>query len=483
MPSQVGHGSARGIAKALLSPGRWWSNPAARFPRVTKATARLYPPGPSGLPALGSIYRLARDPLRFWLDASRDYGPITHVELGFLHVYMLNDPELIQEVLVSRHRECIKDVASLKELVRLVGFGLVTLEGEGWHKRRKLSSPPLQPKRIAGYVDTMVKYTERTVARFGEGEQRDMHTDSRRLTMSIAAKTLLGFEMGYEAERIGEILDTAVDYYTSRLFPWQRILPAAVPTRLQVRFERAMRELDEIIFGLIARLRREDGAADADHLLGQLMRARDEEGKPLGDRQLRDEAITMLVGGHETTALTITYAVHELARHPEHAARLRAEIEAAAAGRSLCASDLPALPFLDAVMRETLRLYPPVHALSRKVIQSFELGGYNIRPGSIVLITPFGMHRNPRWHDAPERFWPERWLTRPEPARGTYIPFGDGPRVCVGGHFAMAQAKFVLATFMRAVEVELPVGFELVLQPTVTLRPRDGMPVRIHHLH
>jgi cytochrome P450 len=445
---------------------------------VAKATARLYPPGPSGLPAIGSIYRLARDPLRFWKDASRDYGPITHVELGWLHVYMLNDPELIEDVLVTRHRECIKDVASLKELVRLVGLGLVTLEGEGWHKRRKLSAPPLQAKRIAGYVDTMVSYTERTIAGYQEGELRDMHVDSRRLTMSIAAKTLLGFEMGYEAERIGAILDTAVDFYTARLFPWQRILPAAVPTRLQVRFERAMRELDAIIFNLIARLRSED--REAEHLLGQLMRAQDEDGNPLSDRQLRDEAITMLVGGHETTALTITYAVHEMARHPEHAKRLRAEIEAAAPGRPLVATDLPALPFLDAVVRETLRLYPPVHALSRKVMQAFELGGYHIQPGSIVLITPFGMHRNPRWHDAPDRFWPERWLDQPEPARGTYIPFGDGPRVCVGGHFAMAQAKFVLGTFVRAVEMELPPQFELVLQPTVTLRPRDGLPVRIH---
>jgi cytochrome P450 len=226
---------------------------------------------------LGALADCARDPLGFWLDLNRNYGPLAYARLAWLDVYMVNEPALVQEVLVARDAECVKDLAALEELVRLVGRGLVTSEGEPWRKRRRLISPALQPKHIAAYLETLASYAERAFAAYGDGEQRDLHVDSMRLTLAIAAKTLLGFDVGYEAERIGAIMDSAVRYYNDRLFPWQRILPASLPTPAQVRFQRAMRELDEIVKRVVARCRPESGTDDHLIVLGALVRQLDLE--------------------------------------------------------------------------------------------------------------------------------------------------------------------------------------------------------------
>jgi cytochrome P450 len=426
------------------------------------------PPGPGGFMGLQSLAACMRDPLAFWLDLNRGYGPLAYARLAWLDVYMANDPRLVEEVLVERHRECVKDLAALEELVRMVGRGLVTSEGEPWRKRRRLISPALQPRRIRGYLETMAEFAERSFAAYGDGERRDFHADSMRISLAIAAKTLLGFDVGPDADRIGAIMDIAVSYYNERLFPWQRVLPASFPTPAQQRFQGAMRELDAIVFRVVTECR--DGG---DHLLAQLARARDADGSALSDRELRDEAVTMLVGGHETTALTVTYAACELARSPQLTAELRGQLA------GLGADELVRLPLLAAIVKETLRLYPPAHAMTRKVIAPLELGGYAIPSGSVIAVAPYALHRNPDFFPDPDRFEPRRWLDTADPPRGAYLPFGDGPRVCIGGHFAMAQAQILIGTLVRQLDLELASDHRLVLEPVITLRPRGGLPVTI----
>ena len=438
------------------------------------------PNGPKGLPLLGTLPRAFRDGLKFWIEMNQRYGSVAYAKLAWFDLYMLNEPELVTKLFVEHHRHAVKDMSQLPELLQFWGMGLVSLDGEPWRARRKLAAPSLQPKRLSTYVDSMVSHAERATAAYVHGERRDFHEDSMRLTLQIAAKTLLGFDVGPEAERIAEIMHIALAYFTKRMFRLsQRFIPPSVPTADQRAFRRAVRELDEIIYGMLADCRRR--GTEEDHLLAQLMRARDENGRGLSDQELRDEAVTLLVSGHETAALTLTFAIYELARHPEAAAKLREEVERVAPGRSLIAEDLPQLSWAEAVAKETLRLYPPGHALTRRVVTPFELGGYTIPKDALVGVSPYAMQRNPRFYPDPERFHPQRWFEGAEKApRGCDMPFGDGPRVCVGSHFALAEVKLVLGTLLRQLDFTLAPGYALKLDPGITLRPIGGMPVIVH---
>jgi cytochrome P450 len=259
----------------------------------------------------------------------------------------------------------------------------------------------------------------------------------------------------------------------------QGLLPQWVLTPQRHRFRKAVRELDALVYRIIARCREQ--GSDADHLLARLVHARDENGEPMSDVQLRDEAVTLLLAGHETTALTLTYAAFLLARNPAAAARLREEVDQKLAGRSPAMSDLPGLTFLDAVVKETLRLYPPAYVIGRQVVKPFEVGGYLIPEGHQILMSPYVLQRDAHYFDDPEAFKPERWLepsASPLP-RFVYFPFGGGPRVCIGNHFATMEAALVLGTLVQRIELETLPGFELRTRPIVTMRPAKGVPMRV----
>ncbi len=386
------------------------------------------PPGPRGLPLIGSARDLARDILGFVLGLGRRHGPVSFARVGLANIYMINEPELIEEVLIGRHRDCIKDLGT-RELIPLVGHGLLTSEGELWRRQRKLAAPPLQPKRIASYARTMVECAEREAAALREGELRDVHVDMMRLTLEIVGKTLLGFDARGEAERISRIVDAAMVYMDKQMNSPQGVLPKWVLTPDRYRFRKGVRELDAIVYHIIARCRAQD--SQADHLLARLVQARDEQGEAMTDVQLRDEAVTMLLAGHETTALTLTYALYLLARHPAAVARLHDELDQRLGGRTPGVDDLAELPFLEAVVKESLRLYPPAYLLGREIVSSFELGGYTLPAGDQVMMSPYVMQRDARYFPEPIRFKPERWL---EPSakslpRFAYFPFGAG-RAC-----------------------------------------------------
>jgi cytochrome P450 len=403
------------------------------------------------------------------------YGDLTFARLGPTRTYFLNHPDLIEEVLMGRHRDVIKDVAT-RALMPLIGSGLLTGEGESWLKQRRLAAPPLQPKRIAGYLETMVSCAQRTAASFRDHEVRDVHLDMGQLTLEIAGKTLLGFDPRREAERIARVLDAAMDYFEIELRTPLGMLPAHVLTPARRRVRAGRLELEAMLMRIISRCRRED-ADSADHLLARLVQARDEDGEPMSDRQLIDEALTMLLAGHETTALSLTYALYLLSEHPAALERARDEVDSVVGQRSLQAADLPRLRYLDSVIRETLRLYPPAYTIGREVVQTIELGGYEITPGAQLLMSQCVVHRDPRFFPEPTLFSPERWLDASieRLPRFAYFPFGGGPRVCIGNHFAMMEATLVLASMLQAVDLQVVPGFKLDLEPSVTLRPKHGL--------
>jgi cytochrome P450 len=436
------------------------------------------PPGPKRLPLIGSLPALSRDPLAFMLELGRSYGDIAYTTIGRTALYMINDPLLIEEVLMGRHRECTKDLGA-RELMALVGNGLLTSEGDFWKRQRKLASPPLAPKRIAGYADTMVACAERECGTFRAEEVRDIHADMMRLTLEIVGKTLLGVDTGREAASISEIVHVAMDYFDKQFWTWHGILPKWISTKERRAFRLAVRELDRIIYAIIARGRAR--GEEADDLLSRLANARDDSGAPMSDEQLRDEAVTMLLAGHETTALVLSYAVYMLSQNAAVAERARAEVDAVLGSRPAVVGDLPQLKLVDAVVRETMRLYPPAFAIGREVATPFELGGYTLPKGAQLTIAPYVIQRDARFFPDPERFQPERWLTPREPAlpRFAYFPFGGGPRVCIGNHFAMMEATLVLATMLQQLELTVVPGYRLALSPSVTLRPAGPIPVLV----
>jgi len=268
-------------------------------------------------------------------------------------------------------------------------------------------------------------------------------------------------------------------YFDKQLFTWHGVLPQWLITTERVAFRRAVAELDRIVYRIIERSRA--AGAQADHLLARLAQARDDDGEVMSDEQLRDEAVTMLLAGHETTAIALSFAVFALSEHPQAAARLRAEIDAQLGGRPAMMTDLPKLKFLDAVMRETLRLYPPAWLIGREIVQAFEMGGYLLQPKEQIMMSAYTVQRDSRFFPDPERFLPERWLEAPATPlpKFAYFPFGGGPRVCIGNHFAMMEVALVLATLLQQVELTVVPGFELKFSPVVTLRPANGMPVLV----
>jgi cytochrome P450 len=299
------------------------------------------------------------------------------------------------------------------------------------------------------------------------------------LTLEIAGKTLLGFDTRGETDRVSDILDVAMAHFSKEFHSWHVLLPAWAPTPTRNAFRRAVAELDRMIYAVIARCRAQDGAAD--HLLARLITARGENGEALTDQQIRDEAVTMLLAGHETTALTLSYAAYSLAAHPQVSARLRDEVDRVLGTRPPAIGDLAELPYLDAVLRESLRLYPPAFVVGRETTRAIEVAGYVIPRGSEVLTIPWSVHRNPRLYPDPERFDPERWLA-PDPARArfAYFPFGGGPRVCIGNHFAMMEAALALAILVQRWELHAVPDFQLRFAPAVTLRPAEGgIPIRL----
>jgi cytochrome P450 len=389
---------------------------------------------------------------------------------------IVNHPDLVEEVLVTRNRSFIKHFA-LRQTKRTLGNGLLTSEGEFWRRQRRLAQPAFHRDRISTYADVMVAFTERMLQSWGDGQVRDVQDDMMRLTLEIVAKTLFDADVAGDAPEAAVAMDTLLHCFTARLDALIRV-PESFPTPLNLRMQRAAKRLDQIILDIVAR-RRASGE-DRGDLLSMLLQAHDEDdGAQMTDQQLRDELMTLFMAGHETTANTLTWAWYLLSAHPDSEARLHAELDEVLGGRAPTLADLPRLPYADMVITETLRVFPTVWILGREAIEPCRIGSYEITPGTTVYMSQWVLHRDPRFFDDPETFRPERWgdgFAKRLP-RYEYFPFGGGPRVCIGNAFAQMEAVLLLATIARRFRVKLAPDAVVKPLPTMTLRPDGGMKV------
>jgi cytochrome P450 len=434
------------------------------------------PPGPPGYPLIGNTLQLVRAPFDFPIRCCREYGDVVRLRIGTLVFYLLSHPDAIEQVLRRDHRNFIKDRGT-RMLSVVLGEGLLTSEGDVWRRQRRLAQPAFQMDVIPRYAGVMVAATERLLEDWQPGQARDIHADMARLTMEIAARTLLGASVAGQTDRVGHAMRVVMEHFASLAAVFPSLLWLPLPRNW--RFRRASRDLNAVIYDTIAQ-RRATGPT-GDDLLSRLLAARDDDGSQMTDRQLRDELVTLFLAGHETTAIALSFCYYLLAQHPQAEARLAAELDDVLAGRPATAADLPRLPYTEWVVKEAMRLYPPAPSIGREAIHDCEVAGYHVPRGTQIALVQWVVHRDGRWFDEPESFRPERWandLARRLP-RCAYFPFGDGPRICIGNQFAMMEAVLVLATVAQRYRLALAPGYRLELLPSITLRPRHGLTMTV----
>ena len=445
-------------------------------------------PGPKGIPFFGSAFPAWRDPIGLMMSARATYGDVVRFKFGPYDYYLVTDPEVVRHVLVDNAKAYTKSRNYLG-LKIVLGEGLLTSEGDLWRRQRKLAQPAFHRARLAGFTSQMTHATRDMLDRWrreelGASSSFCIHEEMMRLTFRIVGLTLFSADVDGDAREVGSALDTALRWANDYAESLVRI-PPYIPTPANLRFRRAMKTLDGIVYRLIAE-RRARGSADAgygDDLLGMLMEAVDEGAdggrSGMSDQQLRDEIITMVLAGHETTANLLSWTFFLLARHPEIEVRLREEARRVLGERDPVLEDVKSLGYTRFVLEEALRLYPPAWLFERQNVEPDVLGGYRVEAGSIVGVCPYVIHRHPAYWDSPETFDPDRFRpdrTEKRP-RYTYLPFGGGPRTCIGNHFAMMEAQILLAMIVRQEHLALAPGHDVELEPLITLRPKHGIRV------
>ncbi|MBA3558931.1 MAG: cytochrome P450 [Gemmatimonadaceae bacterium] len=441
-------------------------------------TAKL-PPGPRARYPGQHLVSFARDRLGF-LRSLATYGDIAHIRLGNQHFVILNNPEYTKQILVTDNRNFTKG-RGLERAKVLLGEGLLTSEGAFHLRQRRLAQPAFHRERIEGYARVMVEHAARTRDRWIDGAAIDIHQEMTRLTLGIAGKTLFDADVEGESREIGESLTAAFDVFNLALLPFSELMDH-LPLPWTLRFKAARRRLDDTIFRIIAERRARLG--DRGDLLSMLMAAQDTEGDGgrMTDSQLRDEIMTILLAGYETTANALTWTAYLLSRNPDAEARMHAEVDSALEGQLPGMADVHRLPYTRMVFAESLRLYPPAWVLGYRAIKAFALGDYEIPSRTIVIMSPFITQRDARYFHDPEHFNPVRWTAEAvaERPRFTYFPFGGGPRQCIGEQFAWTEGVLLLAAIGQKWRLRLAPEHTVALDPSFTLRPKGGMPMIAH---
>lgn len=439
-----------------------------------------FPPGPKrkilGLDFIG----FRRDPINFIQRIARDYGDISYFRMGPQDVYFLNHPDYVKDVLVTHQQNFTKGRA-LQRSKRLLGEGLLTSEGEFHRRQRRLAQPAFHRQQIMTYGAAMTAYAERMRAGWSDGETLNISQEMMRLTLAIVGKTLFDTDVEAEADEIGDALTTIVHLFNAMLLPFSELLEK-LPLPQKRRFEKAKQRLDATIYRMIEE-RRLSGE-DRGDLLSMLLGARDEEadGTGMTDKQVRDEALTIFLAGHETTANALTWTWYLLSEHPEVEAKLHAEIDSVLEQKRLpTLEDMPQLRYTEMVLAESMRLYPPAWAIGRLSINEHEIGGYVIPPRALVLVSPYVMHRDARFFPEPERFDPERWTPEARESRPqfSYFPFGGGARRCIGEGFARMEGILLIATLAQHWRLRHVPDHPVALHAAITLRPKHGMLMKL----
>lgn len=437
---------------------------------------RQIAPGPRGDLLLGNLRAFRRDVLGLMMQSAREYGDVVRFRLGPFVVHLLNHPDHVEHVLQSGARNYDKATRSSAKIRAISGDSLLTSNGDVWKRQRRLMQPPFHRQQIAGMTGEMTEFTAAMLQRWqgplASGEPLDIAAEMMRLTYSIVGRTLMGAEVGGDSSAIEHAMATML---THTFRSWGNIinLPAFIPTPDNLRFRRALQTVDQVVYRIIAEHRAERGKSN---LLSILLQARDEEtGAGLSDAELRNETITFLLAGHETTANALAWTFYLLSQNPIAEEQLRAELSTVLGGRVPTIEDLPNLKFTTMVFQEAMRLYPPIWAIERRAIADDVIGGFHIPEGSSVVISPYVLHRNEQLWPEAERFDPTRFNAKP---RG-YIPFGSGPRFCIGSEFAMMEGRLIVPMVMQACQLELAAGHDVEPEPGITLRPKDGVQMHV----
>jgi cytochrome P450 len=416
--------------------------------------------------------------LGFFTHCARQYGDIAGFQLATWPAILLSHPDLVEYVLVKNHQNFIKHRFFWRHVDAIFGQGLLTSEGRTWHQQRRLTAPAFARARLNRYGDTMVHYTERMLRQWQHDRVMDVHREAMALTLQIATKALFDADADRDVAEVSDALDEVMEQIAVRFRRPFRI-PDAIPLPGNMRYRRGVQRLDQLVTRIIAE--RRDTMEDRGDLLSLLLSARDETGNSMSGRQIRDEVITMLLAGHETTALTLSWTWYLLGLHPAVDAQLAEEVHAVLGNRSPTVNDLPRLRYTGQVVSEAMRLYPPAYAVGRESVADCEIGRYSVPAGTTVYVSPWVMHRDPRWFADPQSFRPERWdgdLARELP-RFAYMPFGGGPRICIGSRFAVMEATLILALVARRFRLEWQTGRLVQPMPSITLRPKGGVWVRL----
>ena len=451
---------------------------------MTKQTV----PGPKGLPFIGVANQFSENPPVYMTRLAAEYGDVVNFILFGQNSFLIADPDDVREVLISKRDVFPKSKRNVEILTRFVGDGLLATHGETHARQRKLAQPAFHAARIRAYADTMVDYTLQRMARWQHGEVRDISEEMMELTMYIVCKTLFDADMdsmATVAKRAGaaieQLQETSNEEFQSPI-QWPLWIPT--PTNRQVKRARAV--LNEIINQLVAERRATAGENgrihDAGDLLSMLLLAQDDEGERMSADELRDQLVTLFVAGHETTSNALTWTWYLLSQHPHVADRLHEEVDRVLGDRRATFADLADLSYTEMVLKESMRLYPPAWTLSaRQASEDTTIGDVAIPKDSLVFIAPYVLHRNPAYFPKPEQFDPERFAPEREQQlpRYGYLPFGGGPRVCIGNNFAMMEAQLIIATIAQRFHLYMVPEQQIELNPQVTLSNKHGMRMRI----
>jgi cytochrome P450 len=446
-----------------------------------KDAAHRIAPGPRGHFLVGNLLEFRRDVLRLLLDSRREFGDVVRFRLGPMLIHMVSHPDHVKQVLITNQRCYNKETRSSAKIAGITGEGLLTSNGDFWLRQRRLMQPVFQTQRLTPWTGQIVEATDQTLESWQKqaaaGQPLDVASEMMRLTCTVVARILFGADVARDLDVVEDSATVAMQHTWKRL---ERIVdvPLWLPTPGNLRFRRAMHRLHAIVSRII-----EKQGTGGEDLLSLLLKARDDEtGAGMTEEQLRNETITLLLAGHETTANALSWTWYLLAQHPQWAQALRDELEALLAGRPPGVEDLPRLDLVTRVFQEAMRLYPPIWIMERRVLEDDVLGGYHIPAGSALEISPYVIHRHPDfWHD-PERFDPERFTPSQTAARPScaYLPFGAGQRLCIGSQLALLEARVIITRVVQRFRLELVPGFAVTPQPGITLRPRHGLRMTLH---
>jgi len=434
------------------------------------------PPGPRSRIPFRYLRILQHDPIPFFQKLADDYGDASQFHVGPQQIFFFNHPDLIRELLVTQHRSFHKSRVLQRSKI-IFGEGLLTSEEEVHRRQRRLVQPAFHRERIARYAEVMIERAARLGWR--DGEVLDVHHEMMRLTLSVVAKTLFDAEVEQEADEIGAALTSLVDLFPTLMNPIANLL-RKLPLPQTVRFRRSLERLDKTVYAIIDE-RRKSGQ-DRGDLLSMLLMAVDEEGDGGGmtDQQLRDEAMTLFLAGHETTANALAWTWYLLSLNPEAANAMHRELATVLGDRLPTPADYARLPYTEMIVAESMRMFPPAWAVSRLAIEDAMIGEWLVPRGAVAVAAQAITHRDPRWFLDPSRFDPLRFTTEAKASRPklAYFPFGAGPRICIGEGFAWMEAVLIVATIAQRWKLEL-VSRDVTPQASITLRPKGGIRMRV----